>query len=54
MYYIVNHTGHILAADDSLLKSLSVDHIDDLYKNIALGNIDFGSISEETLNITVS
>jgi len=54
MYYIVNHTGHILAADESLLQSLSVENIDDLYTNIALGNIAFGTVSEDALNITVS
>lgn len=41
MYYIVNHTQHIIAADNSLLDLLSVESIDELYTKIALGDIKF-------------
>jgi len=41
MYYIVNHTEHIIAADKSLLDLLSLDRIDELYTKIALGDIHF-------------
>lgn len=41
MYYIVNHTEHIIAADNSLLRLLSVENIDELYTKIALGDITF-------------
>jgi HPt (histidine-containing phosphotransfer) domain-containing protein len=41
MYYIVNHTEHIIAADKSLLDLLSLDRIDELYTKIALGDIQF-------------
>ena len=41
MYYIVNHTEHIIAADKSLLDLLSLENIDELYTKIALGNIQF-------------
>jgi len=41
MYYIVNHTQHIIAADNSLLDLLCVENIDELYTKIALGDIKF-------------
>ena len=47
MYYIVNHTEHIIAADSSLLKLLSVENINELYTKIALGEIKFTTSSEE-------
>jgi len=51
MYYIVNHTQHIIAADNSLLDLLSVDNIDTLYTKIALGDINF-KLSGEKVTIT--
>ena len=47
MYYIVNHTEHIIAADSSLLELLSVKNINELYTKIALGEIKFTTSSEE-------
>ncbi len=52
MYYIVNHTQHIISADSSLLKLLFVDSIDALYAKIAVGDITFTS-SDEKVTITI-
>ena len=52
MYYIVNHTQHIIAADSNLLKLLSVANIDELYTKIALGDIKFTS-SDVNVSIKV-
>ncbi len=54
MYYIVNQTDHIIAADSELLTLLSVSSLDDLHKNIALGNIEFTMPFGSDLNITLS
>jgi len=51
MYYIVNHTEHIIATDNSLLRLLSVENIDELYTKIALGDIKFIT-SNEKISIT--
>lgn len=51
MYYIVNQTEHIIATDSSLLKLLSVENIDELYRKIALGDIKF-TTSDEKITIT--
>ena len=51
MYYIVNHTEHIIAADKSLLNLLSVENINELYTKIALGDIQF-TTSDGTITIT--
>ena len=53
MYYIVNQTDHIIAADDQLLETLSVSSFDDLQKDIALGNIDLTSPFETELHVTI-
>jgi len=53
MYYIVNHTQHIIAADNSLLALLSVESIDELYRKIALGDIKF-TTSDEGVTITTA
>jgi len=53
MYYIINHTDHIIAADSQLLNLLSLTSMDDLQKNIALGNIEFTSIPDTVLEITL-
>ena len=52
MYYIVNHTEHIIAADKSLLDLLSIENIDELYTKIALGDIQF-TRSDATVTITM-
>ena len=52
MYYIMNHTDHIIAADRELLDLLSLTSMDDLQKNIALGNLTFTSILDSVLEIT--
>ena len=51
MYYIVNHTEHIIATDRSLLRLLSVENIDELYTKIALGDIKF-TPSHKKITIT--
>lgn len=40
MYYITNQSNDIIAADDALLKLLGAENIQDLYKKIALGEVD--------------
>jgi HPt (histidine-containing phosphotransfer) domain-containing protein len=54
MYYIVNHTQHIIAADNSLLELLSVESIDELYTKIALGDINFTPSNEKVTITTVN
>ncbi|MCW8822420.1 MAG: hypothetical protein OQK45_09335 [Sulfurovum sp.] len=51
MYYILNETNKIIAADDNLLELCGLSHIDELSLKIALGNIQFDLI-EENLIIT--
>ena len=51
MYYITNQVNQIIAADNSLLKLLSLQNIDELYKKIALDKISFSS-SNEKVTIT--
>jgi len=53
MYYIVNHTQHIIAADNSLLELLSLESIDELYTQIALGDIKF-TTSNDDVTITTT
>jgi len=47
MYYITNQNNQIIAIDPSLLALLEVENIDDLYRDIALGDIHFSSLKEE-------
>ena len=47
MYYITNQNNQIIAADTELLALFDVKNIDELYKEIALGNINFSSTGEE-------
>ena len=54
MYYIVNQTDHIIAADNELLKALSVSTLHDLQKDIALGIIEFTSPFRPELRISIS
>ena len=53
MYYIVNQTDHIIAADNDLLDALSVSSFNDLQKNITLGNIELSSPYRRELHITI-
>ena len=41
MYYITNQNNQIIAVDSNLLALLEVKNIDELYRNIALGDIKF-------------
>ena len=52
MYYILNETNKIIAADDSLLEFCGLSHIDELSLKIALGDITFDSPSQTELIIT--
>jgi len=54
MYYIVNQTNHIIAADNALLELLSVNNIGELHQNIALGQIGFTIPTDNDLEITTS
>ncbi len=47
MYYITNQNNQIIAIDPDLLTYLEVENIDDLYRNIALGDIHFSLLKEE-------
>ncbi len=51
MYYILNETNQIIAADDNLLELCGLSHIDELSLQVALGNTKF-DLSEENLVIT--
>ena len=52
MYYILNETNQIIAADDNLLALCGVSHIDELSSKIALGKTAFTSLSEDSILIT--
>jgi hypothetical protein len=52
MYYIVNQTNHIIAADKALLELLSVDTIGELHQNIALNSISLETTNDEELDIS--
>lgn len=54
MYYIVNQTNHIIAADNALLELLSVNNIGELHQNIALKQIGFTIPTDNDLEITTS
>ena len=54
MYYIVNQTNHIIAADNALLTLLSVKNIDELHHAIALKNIGFTTPTDQELEITTA
>jgi hypothetical protein len=49
MYYITNQTGEIIAADIDLLQLVNAKEISDLYKRVALGEVDFQLLSETEL-----
>ena len=52
MYYILNETNQIIAADDNLLALCGASHIDELSSKIALGKTAFTSLSEDSILIT--
>ena len=54
MYYILNQTNHIIAADNALLELLSVNNIGELHQNIALEQIGFTIPTDNDLEITTS
>jgi len=47
MYYILNETDHIVAADDALLTLCGVTHINDLTSSLAKGDVDLDSCSQD-------
>ncbi len=49
MYYILNHTDQIIAADNQLLELLHLESIDELTKQIILGDIDFTTLTQESI-----
>jgi hypothetical protein len=52
MYYILNETNQVIAADDSLLNLCEVAHINELFSSIARENTIFDFVSDESLSIT--
>jgi len=54
MYYIINQTNQVIAADDSLLELLHVESIDELTKQIILSTIRFISLTQESMQIVTS
>jgi len=52
MYYIVNETNQIIAADESLLTLCEITHINELNSNITLEKLTFQSIVDNQLVIT--
>jgi hypothetical protein len=53
MYYILNETNQIIAADENLLELCGVSHIDELSLNIALSDTKF-DLSETNITITTN
>jgi len=51
MYYILNETNQIIAADDSVLSLCGVTHIDELASSIIKGDTIFEIISDENVLI---
>jgi len=54
MYYIMNQTDQIIAADDSLLELLCIESIDELTKQIILGDVHFTSLTHERIELVTS
>jgi len=52
MYYIINQTDQIIAADTSLLELLHIENIDELTKQVILGDIRITSLSPESIHLT--
>ncbi len=53
MNYITNQSDQIIAADDSLLRLLNVESIEELTKQIILGNINFTTLSKQSISIGI-
>lgn len=53
MYYILNETNQVIAADSELLTLCGLAHIDELTRSIALGETTFNLTSEKKLVITL-
>jgi len=53
MYYITNQTDEIIAADQALLTLLDAKDVRDLYKRVALGEIDFQLSSPNKLLLSI-
>ncbi|MDQ7047961.1 MAG: hypothetical protein Q9M39_10310 [Sulfurovum sp.] len=51
MYYLLNQTHQIIAADENLLALCGVSHIDELSSKIILGESTFDSVSEDKIMI---
>ena len=47
MYYILNETDHIVAADDALLTLCGVTHINELTSSLAKGDVDLHLCSQD-------
>jgi len=54
MYYILNETNKIIAADESLLELCGVTHIDELSTKIATEDTKFDTLSDERISITLN
>jgi len=52
MYYILNETNQIIAADDTLLHLCGVSHIDEILSKIIQGEIKFDIMSDTAVTIT--
>ena len=52
MYYILNETNQVIAADDSLLNLCGVAHINELSSSIARGDTTFDFMSDVNVSIT--
>jgi len=50
----MNQTDQIIAADDSLLELLRVESIDELTKQIILGDVRFTSLTQESIQLVTS
>ena len=53
MYYVTNQNNQIIAIDPSLLALLKLQNIDELYREMALGNATF-SLSSEDETVTIA
>lgn len=54
MYYILNETNQIIAADDSLLTLCGVTHINELFSSIAKGDTTFDFASDVNVTIQIA
>lgn len=54
MYYILNETDQIIAADDNFLTYCGVNHIDELSVKIAKGDMTFTTNENETITLNLN